>query len=104
MFTAEYEPAQSGSRRRSRAPVPLEEGIGRGGIDRTLCKVTGLSVHGVRLQTYSPLKPGVLLWLTLPGTPPRAVRVLRADDFEAGCEFVDTLSNSDFERLVELGR
>ncbi len=104
MFAAEYEPAYAYGRRRSpRAPVSLDADLGRGGLDRTLCKVVDISIHGVRLNTYSGLKVGALLWLTLPGiAAPRAVRVVRATDFEAGCEFIETLDMAEFERLVEL--
>ncbi len=104
MFAAEYEPAQLDGRRRSpRAPVSLDAKLGRGGLDRTLCKVVDISIHGVRLQTYSGLAKGATLWLTLPGlATPRAVRVMRATDYEAGCEFIETLEMGDFERLLEL--
>ncbi len=33
---------------------------------------------------------------------PRAVRVMRATDYEAGCEFIETLEMVDFERLLEV--
>ncbi|MEP9401217.1 PilZ domain-containing protein [Sphingomonas sp. VNH70] len=104
MFAAEYEPAQPNGRRRSpRAPVSLDADLGRGGLDRTLCKVVDISVHGVRIQTYSALAKGAMLWLTLPGIPgPRAVRVVRAGDYDAGCEFIETLEMDEFERLLEL--
>jgi hypothetical protein len=56
-FAAEFEPAEELGRRRSmRAPVSLDAKIGRGGLDRALCKVTDLSLHGARIQTYSLVK------------------------------------------------
>ncbi|TKD50762.1 PilZ domain-containing protein [Sphingomonas baiyangensis] len=100
-FAAEYEPAVVGSRRRSpRAPVSLDARIGRGGLDRTLCKVVDLSMHGARLQTYSALKPGSTIWLTLPGHGQKVTRVVWADDFEAGCQFDEPLLEHVFEALT----
>jgi hypothetical protein len=103
-FAAEFEPALSDGRRRSpRAPVSLDVKIGRGGFDRALCRVTDLSMHGCRLQTYSELKLGALIWLTLPGVGPWATKVVWADNFAAGCEFQNSLSLAAFEDLT-LGR
>ncbi|MES2753628.1 MAG: PilZ domain-containing protein [Pseudomonadota bacterium] len=103
MIAAEIEPAEAGGRRRSpRAPVSFDAGLGRGGLDRALCKVVDLSMHGVRLQTYSALRQGTLIWLTLPKVGSRAVRVMRADDFTAGCEFLEPLPQVDFDTLVAI--
>lgn len=67
MFAAEFEPADSDGRRRSaRAAVSLDAGLGGHGQRRTLCKVIDVSIHGARLQTYSALRKGSTIWLTLP--------------------------------------
>lgn len=100
-FAAEFEPAQSLGRRRSpRAPVSLDAKIGRGGLDRTLCKVTDLSLLGARLQTYSELRAGAMIWLALPGIGHCAAKVVWASDFEAGLEFQTPLTNEAFEALT----
>src|SRR4051812_1900687 len=97
-FAAEFEPAESLGRRRSpRAPMSLDARIGRGGLDRALCKVTDLSVHGARIQTYSPLRQGTSIWLTLPRVGPQAARVVWASDFEAGLEFLAPLPDEAIE-------
>lgn len=101
MFAAEFEPAVTLGRRRSvRAPVSLDAKIGRGGLDRALCKVTDLSAHGARIQTYSELRAGTVLWLALPKVGHVAARVVWAEDFEAGLEFESPLSGQDFEALT----
>ncbi|WP_326524259.1 PilZ domain-containing protein [Sphingomonas sp.] len=101
LFNAEYEPADTlGRRRAPRAPVSLDAKIGRGGLDRTLCKVTDLSPLGARLQTYSSLKKGAVIWLTLPGVGHVAATVRWADDFEAGCEFQTPLEPAVYESLI----
>ncbi|WP_066795476.1 PilZ domain-containing protein [Sphingomonas soli] len=100
-FAAEYEPAESLGRRRSpRAPVSLDARIGRGGLDRTLCKVTDLSIHGAGIQTYSELRKGTMIWLALPKIGHVAAKVVWAGDFEAGVEFQEPLSAEAFEILT----
>ncbi len=101
MFAAEFEPAVITNRRRApRAPVSLDAKLGRGGLGRALCKVVDLSIHGARLQTYSALKQGGSIWLTLPGIPPVVADVMWADDFTAGCQFREPLVAEQFEALV----
>jgi len=98
MFAAEIEPAES--RRSMRAPVSLDARIGRGGLDRALCKVTDLSQHGARLQTYSELRANTLIWLTLPRVGHCVARVVWASEFEAGLEFRTPLSSEAFETVL----
>jgi hypothetical protein len=100
-FAAEYEPAESlGRRRCPRAPVSLDARIGRGGLDRTLCKVTDPSIHGAGIQTYSELRLGTMIWLALPKIGHVAAKVVWARDFEAGVEFQDPLTSEAFETLT----
>ena len=84
-----------------RAPVSLDAKIGRGGLDRALCKVVDLSQHGAKLQTYSLLRAGTMIWLALPKVGHCAARVVWADDFEAGLEFQTPLTPEAFELLAE---
>ena len=102
-FAAEIEPAELGRRRSPRAPVSLDAKIGRGGLDRALCKVTNISMHGARLQTYSALRAGSMIWLALPDVGHCAAHVVWADDFEAGCEFQTPLTPEAFQHLAALG-
>lgn len=101
MFTAEFETAQETGRRRApRAPVSLDASLGRGGLDRTLCKVTDLSTNGARLHTYSAMKKGTVIWLTLPVVGQIAATVMWADDYEAGCQFQEAIDEQTFELLT----
>jgi hypothetical protein len=102
MFAAEFEPAVTTNRRRApRAPVSLDARLGRGGLERALCKVVDLSVHGARLQTYTGLRKGGTIWLTLPGLAPVAADVIWSDDYVAGCQFQTPLTIEQFEGLVD---
>jgi len=104
MFAAEFEPALSNGRRRSpRAPVSLDARLGRGGLDRALCKVTDISLHGARLHTYSSLRKGSMIWLTLPRLGQIAATIMWADDFEAGCQFQHPLDDGAFASLADHG-
>ena len=103
MFAAEFEPAILGGRRRSpRAPVSLDARVGRGGLDRALCRVIDLSIHGARLQTYSPMKSGSMIWLTLPLIGLVAATIVWSDDFVAGCQFQTPLDQETYDALLEL--
>ncbi|WP_267380217.1 MULTISPECIES: PilZ domain-containing protein [unclassified Sphingomonas] len=102
MFAAEFQPVQDQGRRRSaRAPVALEAKVGGDGLERTLCKVIDVSIHGARIQTYSALKRGAMIWLTLPLIGAVAADVMWADDFNAGCQFRAPLDLAAFETLTE---
>ena len=69
-------------------------------MGRTLCKVVDLSIHGARLQTYSTLKRGAAIWLTLPGIGCVAADVMWADDYVVGCQFHAPLDIAAFECLA----
>ena len=102
MFAAEFEPALANGRRRSpRAPVSLDAKIGRGGLDRALCRVVDLSVHGARLHTYSSLRAGSMIWLTLPNVGQLVAKIVWADEFVTGCQFQEPLSEVVFQSIID---
>ena len=104
LFAAEFEPAVVNGRRRApRAPVSFDARIGRGGIDRALCKVIDLSPQGARLQAYSAMRQGSTIWLNLPLAGQVAATIRWSDDFEAGCEFQHPLDQGVYEELLALG-
>uniref|UniRef100_UPI0035C9BB27 PilZ domain-containing protein n=1 Tax=uncultured Sphingomonas sp. TaxID=158754 RepID=UPI0035C9BB27 len=101
MIAAEFEPAFPSERRRSkRAPISLDAKLGRGGLDRALCKVTNVSLHGARLHTYSPMNKGAMIWLTLPQIGQVIATIIWADDYEAGCQFREPLDDLAFATLM----
>ncbi|MBY8827905.1 PilZ domain-containing protein [Hephaestia mangrovi] len=102
MLAAEIELTLAVGRRSHRKPVSLDARIGRGGLDRALCRVVDLSLHGARLQIYSALKRGTTMWLTLPVIGPRAATIIWSDDFLAGCQFDEPLDDESFETLLDL--
>jgi hypothetical protein len=101
MIAAEFEPAVMTERRRStRSPIALEARMGRGGLERALCKVTDVSLHGAKIHTYSPMQKGANIWLTLPRIGQIIATIIWADEYEAGCQFREPLDDMAFERLT----
>ena len=95
MIAAEIEPALLDRRHRARRPRHDQ-----GGLGRALCRVLDLSREFARLQTYSSLRRGSTVWLTIPGLGQRAADVVWADDFDAGCQFREPLGQMDLDRLA----
>lgn len=101
MFAAEFEPASSSRRRSQRAAVSLDAELDRGGMGRTLCKVVDVSLHGARLSTYSAMKRGQSIWLTLPRIGQVVAEIMWADDFTAGCQFRKPLTAEQLAILLD---
>ncbi|ODP36152.1 PilZ domain-containing protein [Sphingomonas turrisvirgatae] len=99
-FSAEFEPAVIGQRRNARAPVSLDARVGRGGLDRALCRVTDLSAGGARIEMFSQLRRDSMIWLTLPHVGHWAARVAWSTDFEAGLEFEIPLTEAELDSLI----
>jgi len=102
-ISSEYEPAVVNRRQAPRAPVSLDAKLGRGGLDRTLCRIVDLSLQGARVRSYSALRKDQVIWLTLPGVGQVAATVKWADDFEAGCLFREPLAEHVLEMLLAIG-
>ena len=100
MFAAEYEPdTETGRRRTTRLPADAVGAVQHDGLERALCKVLSISALGVRIQTYTPLRRGMAICLTLPEIGRVPAHVRWADDFTAGCEFRTALSAKQFAAL-----
>ncbi len=103
LFAAEFEPAQAIDLRRStRASMSLNARIESDGLQRTLCRVADISVHGALLNTYSPLTMGSIILLRLPIIGQNAATVVWSNDFEAGIHFLKPLGQDDFENLIDI--
>jgi len=103
MLAAEIEPAFAAGRRHgAREPVAVDADIERDGLERALCRLAHLSLHGARVQTYSPLNRGATMWLTLPRLGIRAVTIVWVNEFLAGCQFFEPLGQDEFDLLLDL--
>lgn len=103
MFAAEFETVTVNPRRLV-TRLPVGEGMlaEENGLDRALCHVVSITRYSARLQTYLALKPGTTIWLTMPLIGRRLARVGWADDFEAGCAFVEPIAPKELAVLVAL--
>jgi hypothetical protein len=80
----------------------LDARMSKGGLARALCRVVDVSPSGARLQTFSALKRGMRIWLTLPKLGTVEADVTWADDYAAGCRFQAPLTVGQFEDLVAI--
>ena len=101
MFSADFEPREANRRRSARSTIALDAELD--GSRRTLCRVADISIGGVRLRTYSALKVGAKIWLTLPLIGRVSATVKWADDYNAGCQF-DAQVNSDVIEALLAGK
>jgi hypothetical protein len=62
--------------------------------------VSDLSVSGCRLQDSAGLTENTQVWLKLAGLLPMRARVMWQKGDQAGCEFIDPLSESDLSSLL----
>lgn len=69
-------------------------------IVRLAAQILDLSRHGLRLSGMERLRVGEIVWITLPGLPPRQAKVVWVDRFEAGCVFVEPLHEAVFDAIV----
>ncbi|MEG8026431.1 PilZ domain-containing protein [Sphingomonas aurantiaca] len=98
MFSAEFEPVEANRRRAARSRVALNAELD--GSHRTLCKVANISIGGIRLRTYSALKVGAKIWITIPIIGRVSATVKWADDYNAGCEFAEPIRADVIETLL----
>jgi hypothetical protein len=101
-IAAELTPIDAGETRRRapRAAVSIEAGVASVATHGSLCRVTDLSIHGARIQTYGDLRAGSSIVLALPGDIRRLTRIVWSRDYEAGCQFDEPLSEAEFDALT----
>ncbi|MES3154456.1 PilZ domain-containing protein [Sphingomonas faeni] len=103
MFSADFEPVRITKRGAPRSLLGLDAELD--GARRTLCRVSDISKSGARLKTYSALKVGSVIWLTLPFVGRVSATVKWADEYNSGCQFSEPLSDELLRALlVEAGR
>ncbi len=54
-------------------------------------EVIDLSISGFRISTLFKVRPGQLVWLSIPGLQPLEAMVRWSANSEHGCEFVQSL-------------
>lgn len=64
--------------------------------------VIDLSLTGFRAETVNRLRPGTLVWITLPGFAGLEAEVAWQTNEHVGCAFLQPLHPAVFEHIVEL--
>lgn len=96
LFTAEIEPALANSQGRISRPRPETAHL------RRLCAVRSINRNVIGLDTFTPLRTGTMLWVTLPHMAPVMGSVIWAEDLSCGCLLGKPLSRDQFDRLTKL--
>jgi hypothetical protein len=100
MFRAEVVIKHAEKRRSPRSPVDMPAHFTSGESWRSVCKVGDISCHGARLETYSALPQGAIIWIQLPAHPARRAEVVWSNDFTAACKFDDPLDAASVMAIV----
>lgn len=72
----------------------------RKGHTRATVKIVDISTNGARLSAVHILRVGDAFWLKLPMLEPQEARVVWADEFIVGCQFVQPLHPVIFENIL----
>ncbi|WP_380872986.1 hypothetical protein ACFB49_38790 [Sphingomonas sp. DBB INV C78] len=70
-----------------RRPVDLNASLLMAGTKGIGCVVSNISIAGFMATAYSPVSPGALLWLRVPGFAALSARVMWEEDGRIGCQF-----------------
>jgi len=86
-----------------REPVKLRATLREGGAVRFEITVIDLSSTGFRGETFHHLRPGALVWITLPGLSGLEAEIAWQRGEYFGCRFRQPLHPAVFEHIVALG-
>ncbi len=100
MTTPQLSPMRSSQPRRSERRMLHAKVQYRRSTVRMAGVTLDLSCHGVRLAAIERLRIGEVVWITLPGLPPRRSVVKWVDRFDVGCEFDEALHPAVVDRIV----
>ncbi|WP_226017400.1 PilZ domain-containing protein [Novosphingobium sp. FKTRR1] len=104
-MTAPYEAFKPEEVRRSVRGELVARILYRRTVQRVDATTLDLSCHGLRLRAKEALEVGEILWVTLPGLPPRRVKVVWVKSTnlgtEAGCNFFEPLHPAISDAIVD---
>ncbi len=104
MLSSEVTVVEHSRRSEARLPADIRSRYGTGGTpERALCHILDLSKHGARLEVYCDLPVATTITLKLPHSGTVRARVVWSKDFEAGCRFLEPISDSDLDTIFSPG-
>jgi hypothetical protein len=89
-------------RRALRKAVKLRARLRDRNATRFEIRVVDLSPTGFRAETAHSLRPGTIVWITLPGFSGLEAEVAWQTNEHVGCAFRQPLHQAVFEHIVEL--
>lgn len=104
MFSSEVTVVGRSRRAEERLPADIRARYGTHGMpERALCRVVDMTKRGARLEVYCDLPPSSMITLKLPNMEVVRARVMWSNDFEAGCRFIEPLSDQEFDTIFQKG-
>jgi hypothetical protein len=87
-----------------RLPADIRARYGTHGLpERALCRIVDITKRGAKLEVYCDLPPSTMIALKLPNADTVRARVIWSNDFEAGCQFLEPLSDLEFDTIYQNG-
>ena len=103
IFSSEVTVVGRSRRAEERLPADIRARYGAHGLpERALCRIVDITKRGAKLEVFCDLPPSTMITLKLPNSVVRA-RVVWSNDFEAGCQFVEPLSDLEFDTIYQRG-
>lgn len=90
----------------SEAAAPVIQATYRRGILRAKVTMSDLTCNSARIETMETLRPGMTIWITLPGLEAKQADVLSSEGFSSEVRFAAPLHPAVFDAVVSgrLGR
>ena len=104
IFSSEVTVVGRSRRAEERLPADIRARYGANGLpERALCRIVDMSKRGARLEVFCDLPPSTMITLKLPNADVVRARVVWSNDFEAGCQFLEPLSDQEFDLIYHKG-
>ena len=87
-------------RHATRLPIAMEADLREQGATKFRIKIKDLSVTGFRCETSFTMRPGVRVWLTIPGLGGLEATVAWRDGFKYGFAFDHALHQAVFDHVI----
>lgn len=104
IFSSEVTVLGPSRRAEERLPADIRARYGTHGLpERALCRIVDMTKRGAKLEVFCDLPPTTMITLKLPNAVVVRARVVWSNDFEAGCQFLEPLSDFEFDKIYQHG-
>lgn len=84
----------------SRRPVDINASLRTMGANGIGCLVSNISIAGFMATSYAPMERASPIWLSVPGFPAMAARVVWVEENRVGCQFETPISPDLLVQIV----